>query len=288
MKSGPKIKPLARNDDELQLVNLFLAEGLSQRTVQLYMTALRKIQTWCASNEYTLDTIPVHALIEYADTLPFTWSSRQRLRVALNHYWRITGRVAAPIKAVRVPKKPLMRPRALDEVSAAKLASAARERRDAKGAIVLLGLQVGLRREEIASLRWSDFDDDSLSWVTVTGKNDVTAYLPVHPHTQAALNAIRPGEVAGEWVFPGSDGHVSPATIWAWARQAAEEAGVGRVTTHVLRHTCLTEANDRTRDLRAVQAFARHQRPETTAGYTRVNKTRLVEVMNALNYEEAG
>lgn len=38
------------------------------------------------------------------------------------------------------------------------------------------------------------------------------------------------------------------------------------------------------RVLRAVQEFARHARPETTSGYTRATKHRLLEVMRSLEY----
>ena len=54
-----------------------------------------------------------------------------------------------------------------------------------------------------------------------------------------------------------------------------EIAGLGHVTTHQLRHTSLTTALDNTENLRAVMEFARHERPQTTAGYTRRTKERV-------------
>ena len=62
------------------------------------------------------------------------------------------------------------------------------------------------------------------------------------------------------------------ATIWTWTSQVAEAAGLGHVQTHRLRHTSLTTALDNTKDLRSVMEFARHSRPQTTAGYTRTTK----------------
>jgi hypothetical protein len=46
----------------------------------------------------------------------------------------------------------------------------------------------------------------------------------------------------------------------------------------------LTTALDNTGNLRSVMEFARHSRPQTTAGYTRTTKAQLVEVMEALEY----
>ena len=87
------------------------------------------------------------------------------------------------------------------------------------------------------------------------------------------------------WVFSGRlNGHVHPATVWTWVVNLAEGAGIERVTTHRLRHTCLATANDNTGDLRAVQDFARHSKVDTTAGYTRSTERRLRTVMESIDY----
>ena len=49
----------------------------------------------------------------------------------------------------------------------------------------------------------------------------------------------------------------------------AEEAAIGRIHTHRLRHSALTTAIDATEDLPAVCKFARRARIETTMRYTR-------------------
>jgi integrase len=68
-----------------------------------------------------------------------------------------------------------------------------------------------------------------------------------------------------------------------WVRDVGLEAGVP-VRTHLLRHTALAEANDRSGNLRAVQDLARHSRPETTAGYTRTTAARLKSVVAMIDY----
>jgi integrase len=88
------------------------------------------------------------------------------------------------------------------------------------------------------------------------------------------------------FVFPGRriGTPVSAATIWAWVRLVAEEAGLPPVPCHVLRHTCLSTANDATGDLRAVQALAGHIKVETTTRYTRLSRRRLEGAVMALDY----
>ncbi len=87
-------------------------------------------------------------------------------------------------------------------------------------------------------------------------------------------------------MFPGRKrgGPVAPATIWQWVRVLAARAGLQDVTTHRLRHTALATANDNTGNLRAVMAFARHARPETTMGYTRTTARQLMSVMEAISF----
>lgn len=141
-------------------------------------------------------------------------------------------------------------------------------------------MYLALRREGIAKAEWDRFDDD-LEWYTVTGKNSKTATLPVHP---ALADELAPRRGEG-YVFPGRFGdHVCMATVWTWTSQVAEAAGLGHITTHQLRHTSLTTALDGTGNLRSVMEFARHSRPQTTAGYTRTTKEQLRAVMEALEY----
>ncbi len=275
------VQPVWRSAPEMKLVEQWAAMGYATKTINMYLTAVRAADAWCVAHGHKLRTLSAIATVELAASVPKSWSSRLRLRSALNAYWTVTGRKNPPLKAIRVPSKPQMRSRALEEPAAAILEEAARLRGDRKGLAVLLGLYLGLRRAEIASLCWSDFDDE-LAWVTIVGKGDVTATLPVHPLLVSALKGLRKD---AQWLFPGRFGKsVVPATIWDWSRQVAKEAQLGPVSTHVLRHTCLTTANDATGDLRAVQMFARHARPDTTAGYTRVATKRVISVMLSLDY----
>jgi integrase/recombinase XerD len=150
-----------------------------------------------------------------------------------------------------------------------------------RGTAVLFGMYLALRRTEIACAEWSRFSSD-LNWYTVTGKGDKTATLPVHSVLRDELGSV---DRSGRWVFEGRFGsHVTPATIWSWSKEVAAAAGIEEFTTHQLRHTALTTANDNLGDLRAVQTFARHKHPDQTAGYTRTKQTRLREVSDSLDY----
>lgn len=279
-------KRLWRDERERELVDHWAGYlGLSPKTIELYLTTMRRVWAWCEDEGYDAANMPVSAVLEVAETFPWAPYSRARLRSSLKAYWTAIERPNPPLAAVRVPSKPRQRSRAMDEAPAARLANVAAARGDLKGLAVLFGLYVGLRRAEIAGLRWGDFHSD-FEWLRVIGKRDKTAELPIHPVLQGALRLHPIDTLDGGWVFRGrrAGTHVCPTTIWGWTRKVVEEAKLGPVGPHILRHTALTTANDVTKDLRAVQEFARHERPETTALYTRVRTKRLVHVMASLDY----
>jgi site-specific recombinase XerD len=282
------------------LADGLIADGLSNKTIACYVVTLNRLDDWLASRGFTIDDVGPALLRQYGETLPLTRSSRSALRSACRAYWRVTGRADGPGRAIRVPSKGRMRCLALDDVPAARLAREARARvaaGDRKGLAVVLGLYTGLRRAELASLRWDQIGDDG--WVTIVGKGLVTRTLPLHPHVLEALRAFAGHSTSGasagarplgsDWIFQGRwDGPVNPTTLWGWVREVAADAGVLGVRPHILRHTALSAALDNTKDLRAVQELAGHARPETTAGYTRVRRNRLVEAVRAIDYGELG
>lgn len=261
----------------------WLADGLRGRqlartSVRSYLVALRRCQSWCLAAGTTIDRMNGPELEAFLEQTPFTRSNRMMFRSALIHYYALTGRQDPPTWAVRVPRRRRMVAKPLDLEEARQLEGAALARRDRKGLAVIIGLYLGLRRFEIAKLRWDDFQD---GWVRLVGKGDVEASLPVHPVVLRYL-ALIPRE--GPFVFPGQagKGSANPTTLWLWVREVSLEA-IGRaVPTHILRHTALATANDITGNLRAVQDFARHAQADTTAGYTRTTRQRLQEVSEAI------
>lgn len=257
-----------------------LALGLAPKTARLYARAIEAAERWCEELGLVLETLPAELVVEYAATVPLSHSSRTIARAALRHYWDHVGRADPPLKAIRVPPEPRHVCRALEEGDARILAKAARARGDRKGLAVILGLYQAMRREEIATMPWAWLRDDG--HIRVMGKGAVERRLPLHPVAAQALTWV---PRSGAYVFAGRyGGPVTPATVWAWVREVSSDAGVPVIPPHVLRHTSLATANDNTGDLRAVQAFAGHAKPETTAGYTRANGRRLAAVVASLDY----
>lgn len=265
-------------DYEEYLVGL----GLSGKSTRLYAKHIERAQQWIRFNTHTtLHWAGPSELADYAQTLPASHATRGQVVAALKHYWEMLGRQNPPLRAVRVPPAPEMICRAIDQHQVRNLVKTAAGWWP-EGGVVLVGLYLALRRFEIAKMEWSRFDD-RLEWYTVTGKYDKTATLPVHPLLAAELDGRQDGS---RWVFPGryKGRHIADATVGAWVSEVGEYAGIDNLEPHELRHTALATANDNTGNLRSVQTFARHSKPQTTSGYTRTTATRLREVSDALDY----
>lgn len=259
--------------------------GLSERSAYLYSRLIVRAAVQLEAAGTDLMACGAADVARVAAAWPNSHSARAQLRAALLKAWDHLEREHPPIRAIRIPPKPRARCKALPEGSAEQLERAAWARDDDRGLAVLIGMYAALRRLEIARLRWEDVTVDEHGrpvWLRVHGKYDLVADVPIHPALAEALTRRR--RPTG-WLFPGRyGGSVCANTIWEWVRKVADEAGLSQVPTHVLRHTALAEANDRSHDLRTVQEIARHSRPEITAGYTRVKDARMLEVIAMIDY----
>lgn len=265
----------------------FLGLGLSPRTAYLYARLVDRVVPLLAERGTDLAGCGAIDVVKVAERFSRSHSQRQLLRSALVAAWDVLDRLDAPVRALRVPPRPRGRCRALTEQGARQLESAAWElRHDDCGLAVLIGLYTGMRRAEIARIRWDDLLVDEtgrLVLIRVFGKGDVEDTVPVHPVLADVFTGRARG---GRWMFKGRHPGqpVSPATVWHWVRQVSAHAGLPPVTTHQLRHTMLAECNDRTGNLRATQQIARHSKIDTTTIYTRTTQEMLRQVVAAVDY----
>ncbi len=257
-----------------------IGQGKTVKTVRDYQREVDLALSWFAARCLNFTDAAPSDLIAYADTRPNTPAIRAHLRSALRHYWKWQNVLGWP-DAIRVPTPAPMVCKALEPIDARAMVKTAigwwRE-----GTAVLAGAYLALRNEEIASMRWDGFDTN-MGWYTLVGKGNRTRRLPVHP---VLADELADRQNGASYIFEGRfSGYVTHATISTWVAKVAVEAGVDEhVWPHRLRHTALATANDNTGNLRAVQSFAGHARPETTAGYTRTTATRLREVSDSLDY----
>ncbi|MCU1489826.1 MAG: integrase/recombinase [Acidimicrobiaceae bacterium] len=272
---------MSQNLDVDKLHEHLVGIGLSNRSVALYLATARRVDRVAETIGVDLLELGPLEARRLSEAWPEGRSNRAQLRATVKHVLDAHELPGGPLRAMRVPKHPPARCRALSETDARLLAAAARARRDRAGLATLFGLYGALRRAEIARVRTTDIQN---GWLHVYGKGDKEREIPLHPIVLEAIEVQDPS-ISTTWIFPGRFGrHCSPATIWAWIGDLADSCGLA-VTPHELRHTCLATANDRTGDLRSTQAFAGHSKPETTALYTRATGRRLRALVEAIDYD---
>lgn len=258
-------------------------QDLADNTIRAYSALAVR---WCdfAATERSDPWKPDPTVVrKWAKQLSGTRSLAAQARAML-HHWCAANQTPDASTAFPVPRADRnLHTRSLDHEQAVQLLRTA-NLSGIPGLAVYVGLYTAGRRSEIASLAWPNIDLDDGTLVLVRDKTRDLHRVPIHPQLDRVL---RPRRVPGEqWVFAGRyGGHVSPATIGTWVEHVARKAGIGHVTPHQLRHTALTEANDATGDLRAVQELAGHVSPDQTARYTKVSRERRLRAVQSLAWE---
>lgn len=216
--------------------------------------------------------VTTEELVEYLALQSWGPETRRSYRASLRGFFRwahATGR-RPDDPAALIP--PIALPRALPRPTPEAIyRQALLDADDRVRLMIQLAAQCGLRAGEIASLRQDMLVTDVLGQdsLHITGKGQHQRMVPVHPDLARELRALPPG-----WAFPCT----APGRGRRTGRHLTSNH-VGRLvsaelpdgwTCHTLRHRCMTVAYWSTNDLRAVQEFAGHAKPETTARYTLV------------------
>ena len=315
--TGTVSEAQARSDDVLDrlLVEhdtwLTVERGLAANSLAAYRRDLRRYAEFLrdrgeedptAVSEETVLAYVEHLKSERDDdgNARFAPASVARALVAVRSFHRFCleeGFLAGdPSEEVGAPRVPQGIPKALteDEVEAllgAVVGDTPRALRDR--AIVETLYATGVRISELVGLDRHDLDlDDGL--IRVFGKGSKERIVPVGRSARDALGAylahgrpqlVRPNSTAEDReavVLNARGGRLSRQSCWKIVRTAGERAGLtGRLSPHVLRHSCATHMLERGADIRVVQELLGHASISTTQVYTKVSPERLRAVYEA-------
>ena len=166
---------------------------------------------------------------------------------------------------LRLPKVPDTPPRYLDEAATAEVVAFSRYLGCEYE--VRLGLCTGLRRDELRTLKWSNFNLPE-KFVGVVGKGDKYRGVPLI--TQLANDLAVIAGAKDDWVFPSHGNHQLPRSKSFWDRQLRPiRAKVPELTGswHMLRKTFATRLAQRGVSIALVQAWLGHAQVTTTMRY---------------------
>jgi integrase/recombinase XerD len=225
----------------------------------------------------------------------FAPSSVARALVAVRSFHRFCldeGYLASdPSEEVGAPRVPQGIPKALTEAEVDALlgAVAGDAPRDLRDRAILETLYAtGVRISELVGLDRRDLDlEDAL--VRVFGKGSKERVVPVGSSARAVLeDYLRRGRpelerpatrtrVPGDPLFLNArGGRLTRQGCWKIVTAAGDRVGLeGRLSPHVLRHSCATHMLERGADIRVVQELLGHASLSTTQVYTKVSPERL-------------
>jgi len=176
-----------------------------------------------------------------------------------------------------VPKLDDPLPRFIDDGAAKKLIQTARATDDPFARLVVEFLaRTGLRRGEFLDLKVdSVVQIGAAYWLHVPlGKLRTDRYIPLHPQLKELLDAWvadRPANLREPWLFMAHGRRLGPESVRKALLRVAEEAGLGPVTPHQLRHTLATQAINRGMSLEAIAALLGHKSMRMTMVYAKIS-----------------
>ncbi|MDE0129881.1 MAG: tyrosine-type recombinase/integrase [Gammaproteobacteria bacterium] len=144
---------------------------------------------------------------------------------------------------------------------------------EAVAAIRLLAL-TGCRRGEVLNLRWRDIGARA---ITLPDSKTGPRSVPLGESARTIVNALPGPRRKDAFLFPKNAGRRSPFNIAACWRTVCEDAKLGKVRLHDLRHTAASHAVMSGENLPLVGKLLGHRRRQTTAGYAHLTDEHLVE-----------
>lgn len=255
------------------------AAALSERTVSVRVGLVRRLATLCETHPLAIGPGPIVSFLADPGLSPVT-KATYAAHLRAFYSWAVKHNlvVSSPMERVPSPKRPKAAPRPIQTLQLARILEATSRRRTRM--MVLLYALAGLRVHEVAKLRGRDVDRVA-GMLTVTGKGNKTATVPLHPLILAEAEAAA-FPTDGYW-FPAyrHDGPVLPGAVGKAVGDAMARAGVPG-TAHQLRHWYGTELLRSGADLRTVQELMRHESVATTQIYTQVSMTTRAAAIAAL------
>ncbi len=143
-----------------------------------------------------------------------------------------------PIKGMKLIKVPRFKPRVLKDWEFQKLYQAASPYFKP---ILLCAYMTGMRRSEIAQLRWENVDLEDRYIHVIETKNDEFRTIPISEVLIKTLQSLRKSSDV-DFVFSTHEGKpYTHKTVWkrAWAT-ALKNSGIGKCRFHDLRHTFIS------------------------------------------------
>lgn len=152
-------------------------------------------------------------------------------------------------------------------------------------AIIALMYSCALRVSEVINLKMRDIDRENNKITIKNGKGKIDRIVMLDQNLLMILRKYANVYQIKEYVFEGSKGGKYSATsIQNIVKKGVKKIGLKKnISSHSLRHSCLTQLIKDGVDLRTVQKIAGHKNINTTAGYIKIMDGDIIGTVSPLS-----
>jgi integrase/recombinase XerC len=249
--------------------------NLSHNTVSAYLSDIDQFMKHCEKPLTKITPADISTFLVFLRNETMCAATRGRKLSTLKTFFRFMVRKDIlphnPADSIEGPKIPKRLPKPIDEADVDKILHFVDNMRDRALMEILYG--GGLRREEVATLKATDFNFN-YGFVRVMGKGGKERFVPLH---SSVLELVKAHLVAQKsvWVFPGrKENHLSLRQVNEVITKWRDKAGMGWVTPHKYRHSFATHLYNNGADIKVIQDLLGHENANTTQVYTQVSNER--------------
>lgn len=269
------------------------ARKLNPHTQRSHISSCRRFAAWLKRSPDTATADEVRLFQLHLIESGASICNRNRIMTGVRFLFRVTLRrhdLAAEVWHLKEPIKlpPVLSPEEVKRILTMATSLKAR-------VMLTLCYGCGLRAGEVVRLTAGDIDSEQMVIRIVQSKGRKDRHVMLPEEVLDLLRQwwkVRPKEddasvsPAQRWLFPGRIKHC-PLTTRQFNRllkEAAQAAGLKKpITLHTLRHSFATRMLERGTDFRVIQAILGHDKPETTARYTRVATGLIAKIESPLD-----
>lgn len=150
--------------------------------------------------------------------------------------------------------------------------------------MVLLSLNLGMRRGELFKATWSDvnFANRTIAIRGTNAKSGKTRHIPLNNTAYDTLKKWRDSSLASDLIFPGRTGEVFDNVKKSWGKLLAD-AGIKSFRWHDMRHHFASQLVMRSVDLNTVRELLGHSDIKMTLRYAHLSPKVMAEAVAKLD-----
>ena len=257
--------------------------NLSPATQRSYLYAVTKFSRYFGRSPARLGLEDVRAYQVYLVSRGISWPALNQTVCALRFFYGVTLNRAEIPERIAFARTPRKLPTILSAEEVVRFLEAVPSLK-ARTALTT-AYAAGLRASEAARLSVADIDSHRMVIQVRGGKGGKDRTVMLSPQLLGILRGYWRLARPRDWLFPGrGDKPIDVQVLHAACRSATKAAGLTkRVSVHTLRHSFATHLLEGGVDIRIIQVLLGHANLSTTARYTQVATTTIVQTQSPLD-----